>query len=760
MSSQGIPTNPNSVATSNKRKTVDGTETPTNDALSTVLVSALGLGMGLWFAAGTTSTAAANATAGSDWNASSSGFREFGLGVELYPAQQCDRGVLVAPEESQTECLAFRVGYVSPRTVSLPSGFGSGSNSSDHPMGFLETSEPWFWELPPHATDEWDEEVLEVPEADESDEAWRRKIDEQLKLDCDPKEDWMLPRNAPSTCNPLHELFSLETTPSMRLLNCGTSHCALSMDDLHWDSSPMQHRVVFKLTMLDSDFDYDYDYDYYEPASVGDARERMKYEQSWKETIALERLQRSPYVLDIYGNCQQSQVAELAHDASMTSTISHNRTLGTDTAEFPPASSLKSYSLLDWINVQREYDDTYAPLIDSKTKLLVAYQIASAVADVHYGSCSNNPDGQHDIPTNPNGNTNTNATTTDLPSSSSSYCMAHNDLFIHQFLFVNGRFKINDFNLANFARVRKDDPSLLCLDPISELESAADKTKSPEELLKYWSEYGDEKEGGDSDEEENEDKDKLGNQNEYRHGHEYEFDGGDDSQTTDINPLLERNKVDVWYLGQAIYHVLTLHWMWEDIPGVTDELRKWIMEGDTSPIPKRYLHRYGEDYPDDEDDYADDDDDDYLDDNQGNEDGNYDDNSKQYEQLLVETIKKCWTFDPSNRPTSLEIRDHLKTNLERLGFLSSETPDNEDDESWAKVRLPPIPPDYTHSEDDYNWSLYGAEGLTSGWFNPRSPELLELRDQMLLEASMPPDTFPDSYNHDHDHDHHGHMYEW
>eukprot|EP00536_Pseudo-nitzschia_multiseries_P001264 jgi/Psemu1/2872/gm1.2872_g len=117
--------------------------------------------------------------------------------------------------------------------------------------------------------------------------------------------------------------------------------------------------------------------------------------------------------------------------------------------------------------------------------------------------------------------------------------------------------------------------------------------------------------------------------------------------------------------------------MWEDIPGVTNKLRKWIMEGDTSP-----------DYPNDDNDYANEDDNNYLNDNQGNEDGNCDDNSKQYEQLSVETIKKCWTFDPCYRPTSLEIRDNLKTNLEWLGFLLSETQDNEDDESWAKARLP------------------------------------------------------------------------
>ena len=130
--------------------------------------------------------------------------------------------------------------------------------------------------------------------------------------------------------------------------------------------------------------------------------EEEQIEDAWKDTITMERLSSSPHVLDIYGNCGAAQLTELATGGR----------------------------LYDQIKIARVDGETMSPM----TKLRIGYQVATAVADLH--SC----DGDEVV------------------------TIVHNDLCCHQFLLVDGVYKLTDFHMASFGMVAREDNNM-CLEP-------------------------------------------------------------------------------------------------------------------------------------------------------------------------------------------------------------------------------------------------------------------------------------------------------
>ena len=59
------------------------------------------------------------------------------------------------------------------------------------------------------------------------------------------------------------------------------------------------------------------------------------------------------------------------------------------------------------------------------------------------------------------------------------------------------------------------------------------------------------------------------------------------------------------------------------------------------------------------------------------------------------SITNCWIHDPDERPTSVEIRDFLRSALKRI---TGET-------GVIRVSLPPLPKDHRYTESDYYDSL-------------------------------------------------------
>jgi len=129
-------------------------------------------------------------------------------------------------------------------------------------------------------------------------------------------------------------------------------------------------------------------------------RERH-YEKAWRDTIAMERLTASPFVLDVYGNCGASQLTAYA----------------------------KGGNLHDYIAIARRDGESTSSL----DKLKISYQVAQGVADMH------SIDG------------------TDEPT------LVHNDLCCHQFVLVDGIYKLNDFHLTTIVKRNRTDGSV-CLD--------------------------------------------------------------------------------------------------------------------------------------------------------------------------------------------------------------------------------------------------------------------------------------------------------
>jgi serine/threonine protein kinase len=108
----------------------------------------------------------------------------------------------------------------------------------------------------------------------------------------------------------------------------------------------------------------------------------------------MERLTASPYVADIFLTCGATQVVEYSEGGNIHDLIKLARLSGKDT-------------------------------MSSVEKLRICVQVAAAVADLHSFETDNVPS------------------------------LSHNDLCCHQFLLVDGIYKLNDFHLAVFMKQNK-----------------------------------------------------------------------------------------------------------------------------------------------------------------------------------------------------------------------------------------------------------------------------------------------------------------
>jgi hypothetical protein len=184
--------------------------------------------------------------------------------------------------------------------------------------------------------------------------------DNKEETRCQPSHPWQ--RQSFLVCNTLHEVeTSFDTT--LNFINCGGSRCAFRLlDDFGGDY------VVMKTIKYSSDF------------------VAIRYDKARIDALTMERLTSSPYVANIYGNCGTSQLVETAEQ-----------------------------NLHDLFKRKRKG----STVLTSMQKLKIAFQLSSAVADLH------SFDGA-------------------TPS------MAHMDICCHQFILVQGVYKLNDFHLSTF----------------------------------------------------------------------------------------------------------------------------------------------------------------------------------------------------------------------------------------------------------------------------------------------------------------------
>jgi serine/threonine protein kinase len=174
-----------------------------------------------------------------------------------------------------------------------------------------------------------------------------------------------------------------------------------------------------------------------------------------KDAIALERLTKSPYVMDIYGSCGTTQTLEFSAYGN----------------------------LFDWMKLTRSKERSAPSPLE---QLKFGIQLATAVADVH-----------------------------SINEEEVWVSMTHNDICCHQFIHIDGIFKLGDFHLSRFHK--KDQiTGKACNTTNPNMNSALKKVRAPEEM------YG--------------------------------------------RVMTPQEKIDVYLLGNSmLYYILTSKWVFEGI---------------------------------------------------------------------------------------------------------------------------------------------------------------------------------------------------
>jgi serine/threonine protein kinase len=344
---------------------------------------------------------------------------------------------------------------------------------------------------------------------------------------CFPMGEWQVVNR--QTCNTFHEQTTVQRhdTIMMRFINCGENRCTFLLDNQgSGESYVLKSLKLGKLTKQNpSDF-----------AGPG------RYQMAIKDSLALDKLSSSPYVVNLYGSCGVSQIVEHSSGGNIHDLLKRSRqarNFSSSTAvEQPEAAIIKSKQGIHKPPQQTRFHvheeepsealskqqtsttDERFHLLSPLAKLKIAFHVATAVADMHA------------IEEHPLG----------FPS------MAHNDLCCHQFMLVDGIYKLGDFDWATFltqtapsssslaaSRLRRTTnvpPPELCQTTPLQMSSDYLKGLAPEELVYY------------------EDLE------------EALIEEGFKDESYKVKRVY-RDKLDVFQVGNIMYTLLTNKWIWE-----------------------------------------------------------------------------------------------------------------------------------------------------------------------------------------------------
>ncbi|KAL3939149.1 MAG: hypothetical protein SGBAC_006075 [Bacillariaceae sp.] len=382
--------------------------------------------------------------------------------------------------------------------------------------------------------------------------------DDDYEPTCQPMHEWQT-RTFP-VCNNVHEVNMRPESGSVVFINCKFQLCTkcLPVQRSLTDTDPFPcivfagggSRCAFKIRDTGDDWivlkisKYKKDID------------ERTFEKARKDGVAMERLQSSAYVLDIFGFCGLSQVIEPGLDGGATH---------------------------DLIKTTRLRGEDSLPVVD---KLKIVYQLASGVADMHTFEKE------------------------ELVS------LVHNDICCHQFIFVDGIYKLNDFHLAHFQT----------------------KNKTSNEICKAYNSYSEH----------------------YKLIRSPEEISVKVKRPRNQNVLLEKS--DVYTLGNVMYHILTMKWLFEN-QGVSKGIQE-LMQGRRSPFPERILT-----------------------------------SSDRAIRAIRKAIEMCWKHDPEQRPSADMVRNYLGKELKAVLGV----------EELGVVRVTsihPLPEGYKYSDSDFRTMFY------------------------------------------------------
>jgi hypothetical protein len=325
-------------------------------------------------------------------------------------------------------------------------------------------------------------------------------IDDADDRQCFPMGSWQTSNY--QTCNKFHELETAShDTMLMTYINCGENRCTFLIQD-----TAGSNNVVYKTLILREGSE----------TKFGGAR---KYEMAIKDSLALERLSSSPYVVDLYASCAVTQIVEHSSGGNIHDLLKRSRAQKRVAAEVTkhPKHHHK-HEQEDGPSGQR------VQFISPLSKLKIAFHVATAVADMH--SLETHPDG--------------------LPS------MVHNDLCCHQFILVDGIYKLGDFDLTTFLTQttpaggsttlrRKHKPDLCQTTPI-QFHPDYLKCLAPEEYP-------------------------------YYHDFRNALKAKGNKEPHPITRVY-RDKLDVYQIGTILYTLTTNLWIWEGITTASAMLKR------------------------------------------------------------------------------------------------------------------------------------------------------------------------------------------
>ena len=390
------------------------------------------------------------------------------------------------------------------RTIQLAAPHRQSSFKS---FNYVETeSAPWFdFNLP--------------------DQASAFKIRHNRQRQCYPMAPWQTTIH--QACNHFHEQETAEHhTMLMRFINCGENRCTFLLNN------GGETYVLKTLFLGKPSRDY--------PNFFGGPE---RYLMATKDSLALEKLTSSPYVVNLYASCALAQIVEYSSGGNIHDLLKRSRqrkqldALARNSTKVEYSKNIiqrqsafkNSGKKRHHVHENQQSALTQKPgshderfmYISQLSKLKIAYHVATAVADMH---------ALEDHPYS-------------LPS------MSHNDLCCHQFMLVDGVYKLGDFDWATILtqtkpatssssssssslRSRQESPPDLCQTTPLRMTSDYLKGLAPEELVYY------------------EDMEDAFAEEGY---------AGETYEATRVY----RDKLDVYQVGSIIYTLLTYLWIWE-----------------------------------------------------------------------------------------------------------------------------------------------------------------------------------------------------
>lgn len=436
---------------------------------------------------------------------------------------------------------------------------------------------------------------------------------------CYPMAAWQTENH--QTCNKVHEIDKA----GAKFINCGASRCTLlvendhhskkhhhkAMNNAHYSSS----KVVLKVTKL---------------GNWGFVH--TKYDMAIRDALALERLTSSPYTLDIYSSCAVSQLVEYSSGGNIHDLLKRSR-LQERVGGGLPVDDAQDRHIQFANPAQYLRHQLATPL----TKLKIAFQVSSAVAAMHA------------LEEHPNG----------LPS------MVHNDLCCHQFMLVNGVYKLGDFDWVTFQTQTLEESSSSHIESHRKLRKGSPEKEIPKQEvcqttpisfdLKYLKvlapeemAYYDELDQARLSLREWEDEELLNSAKHAKGKQTY------------------RDKLDIYQIGNICYTLLTNWWVWEGYTIPHALLANH--QGRQSPFPTDILLVDGM--------------------------------PKQKRAALAALYKvtlMAWTRDPRKRPTAQHLANYLFSAIQGLEEI--------DENDIVRISVPPLPHNHRFTDSDFNDNL-------------------------------------------------------